>query len=217
MLALEANSGLQAGRLALAECLVRLPPAAAVCRLPAAWCTVVKQLTYAFNPLRHVVNKAVYVVVGQLLVTTAHLRVPLVRPQQGGLPAQAVGGAGGSGAGCGHGSGLRAPPVQPLGEQQGGLPGQECGGAGAGTAAVVGGGGWLSGGDGASGSGGSGGGGGSGGSGGGLAEAEAGPSSMPQVVPPPLSGWVPGCGGCGCISFSTRNCIATHYPMHLVS
>ncbi len=131
--ALEARPSLEAGLLALAECLARLPPAAAARRLPAAWRTVVKQLACAPNPLRHIFNKSIYLVVGQLLATTAHLRAPTEQQPgegRGGLPGQEGGGAGagtaavvggggwlgggdgasGSGGSGGGGSGAEAGP-----------------------------------------------------------------------------------------------------------
>ncbi len=108
--ALEASSSLEAGLLALAECLVRLPPAAAARRLPAAWGTVGMQLACAPLSRRRYVNKAVYLVVGQLLVAMAHLQAPTEqRPgeEQGGLPGQEGGGAGaGTAAVVGGGGGL---------------------------------------------------------------------------------------------------------------
>ncbi len=209
LLVSEAHFGLEAGLLALAECLVRLPPAAAARRLPAAWRTAVKQLTYVSIPVRHIVNKAVYVVVGQLLATTGHLRAPPVRPpgeQQGQEGGGAGGGGGGGGGGAGCGAAAAAGGGGSLSGGDGASGSSGSGGSGEGTTAgpsgnEAGGGGSLSGGSGASGSGGGGGGsggssGGSGGSGGGTTAgpsgggARAGLSSMPQAVPPPPGGFL---------------------------
>ncbi len=80
--------------------------AAAAAVSSAAWRTVVKQLTYATTPLRHLANKTVYTVTVQLLASMVHLWAPPVRPpgEQQGQESGGAGGAGGAGAAAGCGA-----------------------------------------------------------------------------------------------------------------